>query len=65
MVKGSGPTNFVHIAPFDAIREAERLARQNPGRKFHVLQSIRTIECAPVTHTTHAASPLQDDDVPF
>lgn len=65
MVKGLGPTNFIHSAPSDAIREAERLARENPGTNFHVLQSIRTVCCGTLTHTKHAASSYQNNDVPF
>jgi hypothetical protein len=68
MVKGPGPTAHIHTLPFDAMREAERLARENPNIEFHVLQSIRTITCSTITHTKHAASPIADapgDDVPF
>lgn len=65
MVKGGGPTSVMHDFAFDAIREGERLARENPGIDFHILQSIRTIRCGQMTCTKHAASPLDDGDVPF
>jgi hypothetical protein len=35
-----GPPKCVHNIKCSAIREAERLARENPGQEFYVLQAI-------------------------
>ncbi|MBO29517.1 MAG: hypothetical protein CML61_12320 [Rhodobacteraceae bacterium] len=40
VVKGNGPATFQHDTREQAEREAERLARQNPGRKFYVLETV-------------------------
>lgn len=40
MVKGEGPTNVIHQDLASAEREAHRLARENPGKFFYVLQTI-------------------------
>jgi hypothetical protein len=41
MVKGNGPTSFVHDSPQSAADEAKRLARENPGKQFYVLQAMK------------------------
>lgn len=38
--KTSGYTKYEHLYRSDAEKEAERLARQNPGKEFFVLAKI-------------------------
>ena len=38
---------FVHISYDEARAQAEELARQHPGWKFHVLQAVEKIHVAP------------------
>ncbi|WP_457797615.1 hypothetical protein [Methylocystis sp. S23] len=40
MVHGDGPTNVRHSCREIAEREAERLARNNPGHPFYVLRAV-------------------------
>jgi hypothetical protein len=40
----SGPPTHRHGSERDAIREAERLARNNPGHRFMVLQLVGTAQ---------------------
>lgn len=59
--QGSCPT-YKHPCFADAKHEAARLAKQNPGHKFHVLESLSTLEVPdPVIETFHSYS--QDDVV--
>lgn len=44
---GHAPT-FKHSTPESAYQEAERLAINTPGQKFHVLQVVRTAQYARV-----------------
>ena len=46
LVHGSGPTNYRHASKEGAIREAERLARENPGESFVVLEPIEAVRLA-------------------
>ncbi|MCM1958001.1 hypothetical protein NCZ17_01260 [Acinetobacter modestus] len=56
----AGNPTFKHETQESAEREAERLAKQNQGQKFHVLSSICTLEMPnPVIKTNH------DYDLPF
>lgn len=41
MIKGDGPTNYVHTTEESARQEARRLARENPGTRFYVLQATK------------------------
>ena len=43
LVHGAGPTNHRHETKAAAIREAERLARENPGQAFVVLEAVEAI----------------------
>ncbi|SFV11835.1 MULTISPECIES: DUF2188 domain-containing protein [unclassified Methylobacterium] len=43
LVHGTGPTNYAHPTKASAIREAERLARENPGQAFVVLEAVEAI----------------------
>ncbi|PJN96848.1 hypothetical protein CNY89_00115, partial [Amaricoccus sp. HAR-UPW-R2A-40] len=43
MVKGPGPASMRHDTRGSAEREAERLARANPGQSFYVLQAVALI----------------------
>lgn len=40
MVQGDGPSNFRHVSKVLAEAEAMRLARQNPGKEFYVMEAI-------------------------
>lgn len=40
MVKGDGPAVAKHSCRADAEREADRLARLNPGVEFYVLEAV-------------------------
>lgn len=40
MVKGPGPASVIRYCRRTAEAEAQRLARQHPGTKFHVLKSV-------------------------
>lgn len=44
----SGPAQHEHLSKESAIIEAERLAALNPGKHFHVLESIGTAHVAPI-----------------
>lgn len=56
--ESAGRPTFKHTT-FDAARlEAERLATENPGRQFHVLQSVGTAQHRKVDWFDH-------DQIPF
>lgn len=66
MVKGQGPANFPHDSRASAEREAERLARCNPGECFYVLEAVT----AHIRHDVHRivltdADAIPDDELPF
>lgn len=49
-----GPPTFKHYTLDAAKREAERLALNNPGERFHVLESLGTVRThRPVEWTEH------------
>ena len=56
---GHAPT-FKHQHPDSAKKEAERLARNNIGQRFHVLSLMGTVEVNPV-QWTH----FDEFDLPF
>ena len=43
MVLGSGAPTYRHYRPDDARTEATRLARQNPGQEFILLEAIGAV----------------------
>jgi len=61
MVMGDKATvtiSYRHYSEADAITEAKRLAKKNPGQGFIVLKSITSFETTEITETRY-------DDVPF
>jgi len=54
----AGPPRYKHNNPIDAKREADRLARANPGQRFTVLRSEGHAEQNDVAWTEH-------DEIPF
>jgi hypothetical protein len=67
MVKGLGPTKFVHITRQSAEAEADRLARENPGRMFFVLETIAYHVRNDVRRVNRrrAHDPARDEELPF
>ncbi|WP_420415273.1 hypothetical protein [Roseibium sp.] len=57
---GQGRPSAQHRSYDVAAAEAKRLARQNPGVRFVVLQAIRAFEKLDVMETT-----ISDPDIPF
>lgn len=60
---GRNPT-FRHRSESAAVAEAERLARENPGQTFVVLQSVcarrtQTMECVDLSQ------PVDEREIPF
>lgn len=53
-----GAPRVKHNTSDSAKREAERLARLNPGQRFHVLESVATCERNDVTWTEHCGTPI-------
>lgn len=49
MVIGSGVPNFRHDSLESAKKEAERLAKQQPGQGFTVLESVATVKTVGVS----------------
>ncbi len=64
---GQGQPTFRHPSAYLATREAERLARQHPGKTFVVLEAIGAVrkvdvEVIPIGRGTDADL---TDDIPF
>lgn len=57
--QGHAPT-YKHITLPAAKAEAERLARMNPGQRFHVLAAMGSCEYNPVSWTE-----VNHDEIPF
>lgn len=57
------PPNVKHFSLREARDEAKRLARANPGQKFHILQSIETCEILDVMWTVH--DKVETEDILF
>ena len=44
MVKGPGATRVQHNTPAEVMDEATRLAKQNPGTKFFIMEAIQVVQ---------------------
>ncbi len=62
MVKGLGPSSFMHESPSSAEDEAERLARENPGQRFYVLEAVSAFRRVEVERITFRD---EDEELPF
>lgn len=58
--ENGGTPTFKHSTSQSAKREAERLARQSPGSKFHVLACLGTVQTNDVLWTE-----AEIDRIPF
>lgn len=56
---------FQHTSEASARREAERLARQNPGQRFIVLKSVAEVTKNDIIWKDHSNEEFKDDHVPF
>lgn len=68
MVKGYGPTNYIHETQDSAEAEAERLAAANPGQPFVVLEAIAAHRCITVQRfemRENYASTVSDEEIAF
>jgi hypothetical protein len=63
--EGSSRSNYKHFEKREAVREAERLARINPGQVFYVLKTTAAViaELPPITHMK-MTNP-EPDNIPF
>lgn len=59
--QGRAPTHK-HPSPDQALTEAERLARLNPGQKFYVLEALEMRSVESMQRVTLVGP---DDEVPF
>lgn len=57
-----GAPTVKHRVRQDALNEADRLARINRGRRFHVLEALCTLETVDVKRTDYDP---YDDGIPF
>ena len=70
MVLGAGEPTYRHLTLTAASQEAERLAKQNPGQTFTILQSVASVRRTELLWSRHDADP-QDGccgdcpDIPF
>ncbi len=61
-----GPPRFQHHTFGDAMREAERLARTNPGQHFHVVGTMGVAHCpAPPSIFTKSTANIENPEIPF
>lgn len=66
MVLGSGTPTVRHPSKQSAKNEAERLARQNPGEEFVVLESLATVCVAEMQwQLNDVDGSVTSSDVPF
>lgn len=63
MVLGRDVPNYRHTSKLSAAKEAERLAKLNPGYQFHVLQSLATVVSGSVAWDPHEESTEFGDGV--
>jgi len=61
MVLGSGNPVFHHESEQSAMKEAERLARQNRGSTFTVLEAVGTVTASDVMWR----EAVEDPEIPF
>lgn len=62
--EGASPPRFRHEWFGSAANEAARLARENPGQEFIVMQAVRSVKVMDLTVTEFARSE-HDDNIPF
>lgn len=64
MAAGRGPSNHRHSSQGEAEREAKRLARENPGQWFVVVEAVSAHRKIDVESISLRQS-RDDDDMPF
>lgn len=57
MVLGGGTPTYRHDNQTSAEKEAERLARQNPGTEFIVLESLKSVKVCNAFWEEHYRNP--------
>lgn len=63
LVKGAaGPARYVHFSLVSAETEARRLAVENPGRGFYVMESVAAYRCEGMRRVDLRHD---DDGIPF
>lgn len=66
MVLGSGTPVYKHKSIKSASLEAERLARENPGMEFVVLESLASVVKSDLSWSTHKDCDYESgNEVPF
>lgn len=68
LVKGSGPANYQHDSLAEAEAEAARLARDNPGYTFYVMEAIACHRSVAIERIDlrGPGAPVDDDlELPF
>lgn len=63
LVHGAGPTNYRHESKASAVREAERLARENPRQAFVVLEAVEAIRLVEFERLTFG-EPVEPEPMP-
>jgi len=65
-VKGPGEPSFRHSTEEDAVREAERLAFNNPGVNFFVLEATLAVRRSEIhRERLEDPEPSEDGEPPF
>lgn len=62
MVQGDGPARYRHYTRASAETEAHRLARENPGRIFFVLETVSAVRRRDVDYISFRPD---DEEIPF
>ena len=65
MILGSGTPTYRHQEFRSAKEEAERLARNNPGVEFTVLESVAHVVRSDMVWTKHDRDDSWVNDIPF
>lgn len=60
-----GPPTCRHDSRVSAEREAKRLARNNPGTVFAILEAVGAVVKDDLQTVVFRAAPLDDRDIPF